>query len=44
MAEKFKLNINKYLQKCNSKDVISFNSEKLISVGKLKKIIHKSFY
>ena len=40
----FQLNTNKYLQQCDPKDVISFNSEKWIDVNKLKKNIYQSFH
>ncbi len=43
MANSFNLNSNEYLQQCDSKDVISFNSDKWIGVGKLKEIVHRSF-
>ena len=43
MANNFKLNINEYLQQCNLKDVISFNSEKWISVSKIKDVVRQSF-
>ena len=40
----FYLDINEYLTQCDSKDVISFESKKWISVSKLKDIIYQSFY
>ena len=32
-----------YLSECNIKDVISFNTDKWISIGKIKEIIQKAF-
>jgi KGK domain len=43
MANKFEVNTNEYLNQCDEKDVISFDSEKLISVSKLKDIVFQSF-
>lgn len=43
MKNKFKLNINEYLTQCDPKDIISFESEKWVSVSKLKDIIYQSF-
>ena len=39
----FELNTNKHLDKCEDRDVVSFNSEKWIGVKKLKQIIAQSF-
>ena len=39
----FVLNTNKYLTDCDDKDVISFNSNKWLSISKIKKVIHQSF-
>lgn len=44
MVDKFKLNINEYLNQCDEKDVVSFQSEKWISVSKLKDVVFESFY
>lgn len=43
MANNFHLNTNEYLQQCNSKDLISFDSEKWVGVSKLKNIVERSF-
>ncbi|MGL6337867.1 MAG: hypothetical protein ACRC80_01855, partial [Waterburya sp.] len=43
MKDKFKLNINDYLNQCDERDVISFQSEKLVSVSKFKDIVFQSF-
>jgi hypothetical protein len=43
MKDKFKLNINEYLNQCDEKDIVSFQSEKWISVSKLKDVIFNSF-
>lgn len=43
MKDKFKLNINEYLNQCDEKDIVSFEYEKWISVGKLKDVIFQSF-
>ncbi|MGL4758468.1 MAG: KGK domain-containing protein [Patescibacteria group bacterium] len=43
MKDDFKVNTNEYLNQCNEKDVVSFQSEKLISVSKLKDVILQSF-
>ena len=39
----FQLNTNEYLQQCDPKDVISFNSEKWADVKKLEQDISKMF-
>ena len=43
MPTNFDLNTNEYLQQCDSKDVISFNSEKWVGVSKIKEIVHQVF-
>ncbi|GAB4532654.1 MAG: hypothetical protein Tsb0014_17300 [Pleurocapsa sp.] len=43
MAYSFQLNTNEYLQQCDPKDVISFNSKKWIDIKRLKSIVHQSF-
>jgi hypothetical protein len=37
----FHLNTNEYLEQCDPKDVISFNSEQWTSISKLKDIVYK---
>ncbi len=37
------LNTNKYLSECDPKDVISFQSETLASIGKFKDLILRAF-
>ena len=39
----FKVNSDKYLSECDPKDVISFDSEKWVSIRKIKHIIYESF-
>jgi hypothetical protein len=41
-SSKFHLNTNEYLEQCDPKDVISLNSEKWISVSKLKDIVYQA--
>ncbi|MDJ0904188.1 MAG: KGK domain-containing protein [Xenococcus sp. MO_188.B8] len=36
-------NLNEYLTQCDPKDVMSFKSDKLISVSKLKESVYKAF-
>jgi KGK domain len=43
MTDNFKVNTNEYLKQCDEKDIVSFNSEKWISVSKLKDIVFQSF-
>ena len=44
MSNDFQVNTNEYLAQCDSRDVVSFESENLVSVGKLKHIVNQSFY
>ena len=39
----FEVNSGKYLSQCDPKDVISFGSEKWISISKIKNIIQEGF-
>ena len=39
----FEVHSDEYLSQCDSKDVISFDSEKWFSIGKIKKIIQEAF-
>ena len=39
----FVLNTNQYLTDCDDKNVIYFNSDKWLSISKIKKVIHQSF-
>ena len=41
MANNFDLNINEYLNQCDAKDVISFNSDQWISVDKFKNVVQQ---
>ena len=43
MSSNFELKTDEYLQQCDLKDVISFGSEKWVSIGKIKKNIYQSF-
>jgi hypothetical protein len=43
MADDFKLNTNEYLNQCDEKDVVSFESEQLISISKVKDAVFQSF-
>ena len=44
MSNNFQIDTNEYLNQCDPKDVISFESEKLVNVSKLKHIVNQSFY
>ena len=43
MTNNFEINTNKYLQECDSKDVLSFNHEQWIGIKQLLDIICRSF-
>ena len=44
MSNNFEVDTNEYLSQCDPKDVISFELENLVSVGRLKHIVNQSFY
>lgn len=41
MSPNFNLNINEYLEQCDVKDVISFNSEKWTSISKFEDLVYR---
>lgn len=43
MPDNFKVDHNEYLSHCDPKDVISFSSENLTSINKLKTVVHGAF-
>ena len=42
MSNDFEINSNEYLQQCDLKDVVCFDSEKWLSIKKLKQIVRQS--
>lgn len=43
MSKDFEVNTSKFLRKCDSRDVLSFDADYLINISKFKNIVHRSF-
>ena len=43
MLDNFKVNIDEYFNQYDDKDVLSFETDKLVNVGQFKNIVHQSF-
>ena len=43
MSDNFEVNVNEYLEKCDLRDVLSFETDHLINISKFKNIVHHSF-
>ena len=43
MSNDFEINNNEFLEQCDSRDVLSFETDYLVNISKFKDIVHYSF-